>query len=99
MEDIYPQPMYDVGSFHLLKASSEGKARSGELVTPHGVVPTPVFLPVASQGTVKTLTPEEVKDIGFGMVLANTYHLYLRPGIEVIKNMGGLHKFMAWDNA
>jgi queuine tRNA-ribosyltransferase len=74
-------------------------ARAGELVTPHGVVPTPVFLPVGSQATVKTLTPDEVKDIGFAMVLANTYHLYLRPGIEVVKKMGGLHKFMAWDAA
>ncbi|GAI12463.1 unnamed protein product, partial [marine sediment metagenome] len=77
----------------------ESKARAGELVTPHGVVPTPVFLPVASQGTVKTLTPEEVKGIGIAMVLANTYHLYLRPGIPVIEKMGGLHKFMAWDRA
>ena len=62
-------------------------------------MPTPVFLPVGSQGTVKTLTPEEVKDIGMEMVLANTYHLYLRPGIAVIEKMGGLHKFMAWDRA
>ncbi len=62
-------------------------------------MPTPVFLPVGSQGTVKTLTPEEVKDIGMAMVLANTYHLYLRPGIDVIEKMGGLHKFMAWDRA
>jgi len=74
-------------------------ARAGELVTPHGVVPTPVFLPVGSQATVKTLTPEDIKDIGLRMVLANTYHLYLRPGIDVIEKMGGLHKFMAWDGA
>ena len=60
-------------------------------------MPTPVFLPVGSQGTVKTLTPEEVKDIGMAIVLANTYHLYLRPGIAVIEKMGGLHKFMGWD--
>jgi len=63
------------------------------------VVATPVFLPVGSQGAVKTLTPEEVKDIGITMVLANTYHLYLRPSIGVIEKMGGLHKFMAWDKA
>lgn len=75
------------------------KARAGELVTPHGVVATPVFLPVGSQGTVKTLTPEEVRNIGLKMVLANTYHLYLRPGIEVVARLGGLHKFMAWDGA
>ena len=62
-------------------------------------MPTPVFLPVASQGTVKTLTPEEIKGIGIAMILANTYHLYLRPGIDVIEKMGDLHKFMAWDRA
>jgi queuine tRNA-ribosyltransferase len=62
-------------------------------------VPTPVFLPVGSQGTVKTLTPADLKDIGLPMILANTYHLYLRPGIDVIERMGGLHKFMGWDGA
>jgi len=83
--------------FHLGKTSSA--ARTGELNTPHGTVKTPVFLPVGSQATVKTLTPAEIKDIGFDMVLANTYHLYLRPGIDVIEEMGGLHRFMAWDGA
>ncbi len=83
--------------FHLLKTS--GSARAGELLTARGVIPTPVFLPVGSQATVKTLTPDDVKEIGFSMVLANTYHLYLRPGIEVIEKMGGLHRFMAWDGA
>jgi queuine tRNA-ribosyltransferase len=83
--------------FHLIKTSNG--ARAGELFTSHGTVPTPVFLPVGSQATVKTLTPEEVKSIGFNMVLANTYHLYLRPGIDVIEKMGGLHRFMAWDGA
>jgi queuine tRNA-ribosyltransferase len=83
--------------FHLIKTC--GVARAGELVTAHGTVPTPLFMPVGSQGTVKTLTPEEVKDIGYGMALANTYHLYLRPGVEVVKKLGGLHKFMAWDGA
>ena len=83
--------------FHLVKTSHD--ARAGELYTPHGTVPTPVFLPVGSQATVKTLTPQEVRDIGFGMVLANTYHLYLRPGIDIIKKMGGLHRFMGWDGA
>jgi len=62
-------------------------------------VPTPVFLPVGSQATVKTVTPEELKNIGITMVLANTYHLYLRPGIGIIEKMGGLHRFMAWDRA
>ncbi|MFC2071936.1 tRNA guanosine(34) transglycosylase Tgt [Chloroflexota bacterium] len=85
--------------FHLIKTCPDSKARAGELITGHGVVPTPVFLPVASQGTVKTLTPEEIKGIGIAIILANTYHLYLRPGIPVIEKMGGLHKFMGWDRA
>jgi len=85
--------------FHLIQTCPYSKARAGELLTPHGTVATPVFLPVGSQGAVKTLTPVEVKDMGIAMVLANTYHLYLRPGIAVIEKMGGLHKFMAWDRA
>ena len=84
-------------SFHLIQTCPGSQARAGELITPHGLVPTPVFLPVGSQGAIKTLTPKEVKDIGLVMVLANTYHLYLRPGIAVIEAMGGLHKFMGWD--
>jgi queuine tRNA-ribosyltransferase len=88
-----------VTGFKLVKTCPRTKARAGELVTPHGVVPTPVFLPVGSQGAVKTLTPEEVKALGFNMVLANTYHLYLRPGIDVIEKLGGLHNFMGWDGA
>ncbi len=78
---------------------SHTRARAAELVTPHGIVPTPVFMPVGSQATVKTLTPDELRDIGVSMVLANTYHLYLRPGITIIEKLGGLHKFMAWDGA
>jgi len=85
--------------FRLIQTSRDSRARAGELITPHGRVPTPVFLPVGSQATIKTLTPEELKDIGIAIVLANTYHLYLRPGISVIEKMGGLHKFMAWDRA
>lgn len=76
-----------------------GEARLGELLTTHGVVATPVFLPVGSRGTVKTLTPGDLKEIGITIVLANTYHLYLRPGIEVIRQAGGLHSFMAWDGS
>ena len=86
-------------SFHLRQTCPDSKARVGELNTPHGVVATPIFLPVGSQGTVKTLIPEELRDIGIPMILANTYHLYLRPSIDVIEKMGGLHKFMAWDRA
>lgn len=85
--------------FRLIKTYPQSKARAGELLTSHGVVATPVFLPVASQGAVKTLTPEEVKGLGIAMVLANTYHLYLRPGIGVIERVGGLHKFMGWEGA
>lgn len=91
--------MSNLNSFRLIKTSPDSKARAGELATPHGLVPTPVFMPVGSQGTVKTLTPEEIKDLGIAMILANAYHLYLRPGIEVIGRAGGLHKFMAWDGA
>ena len=84
-------------NFRLIQTCPQSEARAGELLTPHGAVPTPVFLPVGSQGAVKTLTPEEVKALGINMVLANTYHLYLRPGIGVIEKLGGLHKFMAWE--
>ena len=88
-----------MNNFRLMQTCPVSGARAGELLTPHGLVPTPVFLPVGSQGAIKTLTPDEVKDIGIKMVLANIYHLYLRPGIEVVAEMGGLHKFMAWDGA
>lgn len=90
---------FNLNTFRLIQTCPDTKARAGELITPHGMVPTPVFLPVGSQGAVKTLTPEEVKALGIVMVLANTYHLYLRPGIAVIEKMGGLHKFMTWDRA
>jgi queuine tRNA-ribosyltransferase len=88
-----------VTDFRLIKTCPRSKARAGELLTSHGKVLTPLFLPVASQGTVKTLTPEEVKGLGIDMVLANTYHLYLRPGISTIERVGGLHKFMGWEGA
>ncbi len=74
----------------------QGRARAGELVTPHGRVDTPVFMPVATQATVKALTPEEVLAVGAQMVLCNAYHLYLRPGVELVARLGGLHRFMAW---
>lgn len=83
--------------FKLQRTSN--RTRAGELKTAHGIIPTPVFLPVGSQATVKTLTPQEIKEIGFGMLLANAYHLYLRPGTSVIEKMGGLHKFMGWEGA
>ncbi len=77
--------------------SKDGKARVGELETAHGIVQTPEFNPVGTQATVKALSSRDLKEIGIQMVLANTYHLMLRPGVEVIKKMGGLHKFMSWD--
>lgn len=89
----------NLNGFRLIKNCPQTKARAGELTTLHGNVSTPVFLPVGSQGAVKTLTPEEIKSLGFNIVLANTYHLYLRPGIGVIEKLGGLHNFMAWDGA
>jgi queuine tRNA-ribosyltransferase len=86
-----------VNTFRLIKNYHDNQVRAGELTTPHGTVPTPVFLPVASRGTVKALTPDEIKGIGIQMLLSNTYHLYLQPGIEIITRMGGLHTFMGWD--
>jgi len=76
---------------------TDGAARAGELETPHGKALTPFFMPVATQATVKGLTPEEVKDVGARVVLSNAYHLYLRPGVETVVKLGGLHKFMGWD--
>ncbi len=75
----------------------DGKARVGQLVTPHGTIETPNFNPVGTQATVKALGPRELKEIGVQMVLANTYHLMLRPGADLIEKFGGLHKFMNWD--
>lgn len=81
--------------YHL--ESTEGSARAGKLQTPHGEVPTPAFMPVGTQGTVKALIMEEVAELGARMVLANTYHLYLRPGHELVHELGGLHSFTRWD--
>jgi len=79
--------------------AKSGKARAGVLKTSHGEVLTPAFMPVGTQGTVKGMSPEELKEIGYRMILANAYHLYLRPGAELIKKIGGLQKFMNWDRA
>jgi len=84
--------------FELLKVDTQTGARRGRLITPHGIVDTPAFMPVGTQATVKTLTPEEVREIGAQMLLCNTYHLYLRPGPEVIATAGGLHRFMHWNH-
>jgi len=74
-----------------------GAARSGSLTLPHGTVETPVFMPVGTQATVRTLSPHDLKAVGAEIVLANTYHLHVRPGEDVIAQLGGLHKFMAWE--
>lgn len=87
---------HDEGFSYQLYAT-EGAARSGVFHTPHGAVETPVFMPVGTLGAVKTLSPIEVAEIGSSMILANTYHLYLRPGHNEVRELGGLHDFMRWD--
>ena len=82
--------------YELIKESKETKARLGKIVTPHGEIETPVFMPVGTRATVKTMTPEEVKDLGAKIILSNTYHLYLKPGHDLVQEAGGLHKFMNW---
>lgn len=74
-----------------------GTARAGTIVTPHGAIQTPVFMPVGTQASVKSLSPHELGDLGAEIILSNTYHLYLRPGAEIVEKFGGLHGFMAWD--
>jgi len=82
--------------FAVDKSDAACSARAGLLHTPHGDIPTPVFAPVGTQGTVKTLAPDELLQAGTTLILANTYHLYLRPGADLIGRLGGLHKFMGW---
>ena len=83
--------------YELIKTCKQSGARLGRLHTPHGVIETPIFMPVGTQATVKAMTPEELKEIGSQIILSNTYHLYMRPGHELVKEAGGLHKFMNWD--
>ena len=86
--------------YELLHECKQTGARRGRIHTPHGIIETPVFMPVGTQATVKSLTPEELKeDVKAQIILSNTYHLYLRPGHEIVKQAGGLHKFMNWDRA
>jgi queuine tRNA-ribosyltransferase len=84
-------------SFDIQVRDEETRARVGVVTTPHGPIETPVFMPVGTRGTVKSLTPDEVKNHGAQIILGNTYHLYLLPGHELIARMGGLHTFMGWD--
>ena len=88
--------MYAV-KYELIKTCKQTGARLGRLHTPHGVIETPIFTPVGTQATVKAMTPEELKEIGSQIILSNTYHLYMRPGHDLIERAGGLHKFMNWD--
>ena len=84
-------------SFRYTLIATDGAARRGVFSTPHGDIQMPAFAPVGTQATVKTLTPDEVRMVGADLILANTYHLYLRPGADRIARFGGLHRFMAWD--
>ncbi len=84
-------------TYELLHQDKNSGARRGVIHTPHGDIQTPVFMPVGTQATVKSLTPEELKEIGAQIILSNTYHLYLRPGHELVKEAGGLHQFMRWN--
>jgi queuine tRNA-ribosyltransferase len=83
--------------FELLKTDAQTKARLGRLTTAHGVVETPVFMPVGTQASVKALDPRELREMGTQIILGNTYHLNLRPGLDIIRAAGGLHKFMNWE--
>ena len=82
--------------FKIQKKLKNSLGRAGVLETAHGVIHTPAFVPVGTKASVKALTPEQVKDLGAEIVLANTYHLYLQPGDELVAKAGGLHKFMNW---
>jgi queuine tRNA-ribosyltransferase len=84
-------------SFQLLKTDPNSRARRGRLITRHGPIETPVFMPVGTQASVKSMSPEELRGLDAQIILANTYHLFLRPGPDVIKHLGGLHRFMNWN--
>ncbi|OUM97079.1 MAG: tRNA guanosine(34) transglycosylase Tgt [Paenibacillaceae bacterium ZCTH02-B3] len=85
--------------YELIKTCRQTGARLGRLHTPHGVIDTPAFMPVGTQATVKAVSPEELKALGAQIILSNTYHLFIRPGHELIREAGGLHRFMNWDRA
>jgi queuine tRNA-ribosyltransferase len=83
--------------FELLGQDGQSRARRGRLTTAHGAIDTPAFMPVGTQGSVKTVSPRELRELNAQVILGNTYHLFVRPGLEVIRHFGGLHKFMNWD--
>ena len=80
--------------YELIKTCKQSGARLGKLHTPHGVIETPIFMPVGTLATVKTMSPEELKEINAQIILSNTYHLWLRPGHDIVQEAGGLHSFM-----
>jgi queuine tRNA-ribosyltransferase len=84
-------------SFELLVQDRRSKARHGRIITAHGAIETPAFMPIGTQGSVKAVSPRELRELSAQIILGNTYHLFVRPGIGVIKHFGGLHKFMNWD--
>src|SRR5256885_7033116 len=82
-----------------LLLSTDGMARRSTITTPHGPIETPFFMPVGTAASVKTLTTEQLKQLGPEIILCNTYHLMLRPGVELLERLGGVHRFMGWDRA
>jgi len=96
-EFLQPVPGTEPVPGTFVTTATDGAARAGVLSTAHGFVETPVFMPVGTKATVKTLHPDEVRDLGAQILLGNTYHLHFRPGAELIRDLGGLHRFMGWD--
>jgi queuine tRNA-ribosyltransferase len=84
-------------TFELVSQDRESKARRGRLITKHGIIETPAFMPIGTQGSVKAASPRELRELNAQIILGNTYHLFVRPGLDVIKHFGGLHNFMSWD--
>ncbi len=85
-------------SFKIIARDAQSRARVGQLITAHGTVDTPAFMPVGTQGCVKAVSPDELRDCGIQIMLSNTYHLFLRPGLEILRKMGGLHRFSGWSH-
>src|SRR6058998_1119972 len=86
-------------TFELVSQDRESKARRGRLITTHGIIETPAFMPIGTQGSVKAVSPRELRELNAQIILGNTYHLFVRPGLNVIEHFGGLHNFMNWDGA
>ena len=85
-----------MSNFRFENLATDGAARAGRLTTAHGEIPTPAFMPVGTSGAVKAVTSGELRECGASVILGNTYHLYLRPGHELVRDLGGLHRFMNW---